>query len=128
MFKSAHNQQYNLRSRWARSSARWSARLIICWSLVQIRSGPPFTFREEYTLSPKKRAPRNAKNRGRGVAYPMDIGEEFEVDIFDVTPTGEGVAKIKNFPVFIKNAKLHEHVKIRITNLVSGSADAELVT
>ncbi len=50
------------------------------------------------------------------------------MDIFDVTSTGEGVAKIKNFPVFIKGAKLNEHVKVRITALVCGSADAELVT
>jgi hypothetical protein len=28
----------------------------------------------------------------------------------------------------VKGAKLNEHVKIRITALVSGSADAELVT
>ena len=80
-----------------------------------------------YALGPK-RAPRNAKNRGRGIAYPVEIGEEFEVDIFDVAPNGEGVAKIKEFVVFVKGAKLNEHVKIRITALVSGSADAELVT
>ncbi len=58
----------------------------------------------------------------------MDVGDEFEVDVFDVAPNGEGVAKIKNFPVFIKGAKQNEHVKIRITALVSGSADAELVS
>ena len=57
----------------------------------------------------------------------MEIGEEFEVDIFDVAPNGEGVAKIKEFVVFVKGAKLNEHVKIRITALVSGSADAEIV-
>jgi len=58
----------------------------------------------------------------------MDIGDEFEVDIFDVAPNGEGVAKIKGFVVFVKGAKLNEHVKIRITALVSGSADAELAS
>ena len=57
----------------------------------------------------------------------MEIGEEFEVDIIDMSPNGEGVAKIKGFPVFIKNAKVNEHVKIRITNLISGCADAEVV-
>ena len=57
----------------------------------------------------------------------MDVGEEFEVDIFDVAPNGEGVAKIKNYPVFIKDAKLNEHVKIRITQLIAGAADAEIV-
>jgi predicted RNA-binding protein with TRAM domain len=57
----------------------------------------------------------------------MKIGEEYEVDIFDVAPNGEGVAKIKNYPVFVKNAKLNEHVKVRITNLVAGAVDAEIV-
>ena len=36
----------------------------------------------------------------------MDIGEEYEVEIFDIAPNGEGVAKIKNYPVFVKDAKL----------------------
>ncbi|MCW4029603.1 MAG: TRAM domain-containing protein [Candidatus Bathyarchaeota archaeon] len=58
----------------------------------------------------------------------MDIGDEFEVDIFDVAPNGEGVAKIKNFPVFIKGAKLNSHVRVRITNLIGGAADAEIAT
>jgi predicted RNA-binding protein with TRAM domain len=57
----------------------------------------------------------------------MEIGEEFEVDVIDMSPNGEGVAKIKGFPVFIKNVKVNEHVKIRITNLISGCADAEVV-
>ena len=58
----------------------------------------------------------------------MDIGDEFEVDIFDVAPNGEGVAKVKGYPIFVKNAKLNEHVKIRITALISGAGDAEIVT
>lgn len=57
----------------------------------------------------------------------MEIGEEYEVDVIDMSPNGEGVAKIKGFPIFIKNAKLNEHVKIKITNLISGCADAEVV-
>ncbi len=57
----------------------------------------------------------------------MDVGDEFEVDIFDVAPNGEGVAKVKGYPIFIKNAKLNEHVKIRITALISGAGDAEVV-
>jgi predicted RNA-binding protein with TRAM domain len=57
----------------------------------------------------------------------MNIGDEFEVTIFDVAPNGEGVAKIKNYPVFIKDAKLNERVKIRIISLTAGTADAEIV-
>jgi predicted RNA-binding protein with TRAM domain len=58
----------------------------------------------------------------------MDIGDEFEVDIFDVAPNGEGVGKIKNYPVFIKGAKLNDHLTVRITNLIGGAADAEIVS
>jgi 23S rRNA (uracil1939-C5)-methyltransferase len=57
----------------------------------------------------------------------MSVGEEYEVTIFDVAPNGEGVAKIKNYPVFVKNAKLNERVKIKITSLTAGTADAEIV-
>lgn len=58
----------------------------------------------------------------------MSVGEEYEVTIFDMAPNGEGVAMIKNYPVFVKNAKLNERVKVRITGLTAGSADAEVVT
>ncbi len=57
----------------------------------------------------------------------MEIGEEYEVSIFDIAPNGEGVAKIKNYPVFIKNVKLNDRVKVRITGLTAGSVDAEIV-
>jgi 23S rRNA (uridine2552-2'-O)-methyltransferase len=57
----------------------------------------------------------------------MSVGEEFEVTIFDVAPNGEGVAKIKNYPVFVKGAKLNECVTVRITSLAAGAADAEIV-
>jgi predicted RNA-binding protein with TRAM domain len=56
----------------------------------------------------------------------MEIGDEYEVEIFDIAPNGEGVAKIKNYPVFIKNAKLKERLKVRITNLNAGCVDAEI--
>ncbi len=58
----------------------------------------------------------------------MKIGEEYEVTIFEIAPNGEGIGRIKNYPVFIKNVKLNEQVKVRITNLVAGFVDAELVT
>jgi len=83
---------------------------------------------EECLFSPKKRAPRNAKNRhGKGINYPIKIGEEYEVDIVDMNPNGAGIARIKGFPIFITNAKPNEHLKIEITNLLSGSADAQII-
>jgi len=79
-------------------------------------------------FSPKKRAPRNAKNKhGKGINYPIKVGEEYEVDIVDMSPNGEGIARIKGFPIFINNAKPSEHLKIKITDLTRGSADAQIV-
>jgi predicted RNA-binding protein with TRAM domain len=57
----------------------------------------------------------------------MDIGKEYEVDVEDMSPNGEGVARIKGFPIFVKNAKINEHVKIKITTLGNGCAEAEMV-
>jgi predicted RNA-binding protein with TRAM domain len=83
---------------------------------------------EECVFSPKKRAPRNAKNKhGKGINYPIKIGEEYEVDIVDMNPNGEGIARIKGFSIFISNAKPNEHLKIKITNLISGCADAQII-
>ena len=42
-----------------------------------------------------------------------------------MSPRGEGIARITRFPIFIPNAKLGEHVTVKITNLDSVSADAE---
>ena len=78
-------------------------------------------------ISPKKRAPRNAKNRGKAFGYPFEIGDEYEVDVEDIAPNGEGIAKIKGFLIFIANAKLKEHLKVKITHLESGCADAQIV-
>jgi predicted RNA-binding protein with TRAM domain len=45
-----------------------------------------------------------------------------------MSPNGEGIAKIKGFLVFIGNAKLNDHLKVKITHLESGCADAQIVT
>jgi len=45
-----------------------------------------------------------------------------------MSPNGEGIAKIKGFLIFIGNAKVNEHHKVKITHLESGCADAQIVT
>ncbi|MGA2681916.1 MAG: TRAM domain-containing protein [Candidatus Bathyarchaeia archaeon] len=56
------------------------------------------------------------------------MGDEYEVEVEQMSPNGEGIAKIKDFLVFIANAKLNEHLRIKITHLESGCADAQIVT
>jgi hypothetical protein len=57
-------------------------------------------------MSPSRRSPRNAKNkRGRGFGNcPVETGKEYEVDITETSPLGEGVARIKGFLVFVGKA------------------------
>ena len=81
----------------------------------------------ESVISPRKKSPRNAKNKRR-IDYPVTIDREYEVDITDMSPNGEGIARVKGFTVFIGNVKLGDHVKVKITRLDSASADAELVS
>jgi predicted RNA-binding protein with TRAM domain len=45
-----------------------------------------------------------------------------------MAPNGEGIASVKGFLVFIGNVKLGDHVKVKITNLDSVSADAEITS
>jgi predicted RNA-binding protein with TRAM domain len=54
-------------------------------------------------MSPSKRGPKNAKSkRGRGVENsPVETGKEYEVDITETSPQGEGIARIKGFLVFV---------------------------
>ena len=79
-------------------------------------------------MSPK-RSPRNAKSkRGRESGnVPIELGREYEVDITEMSPNGEGVARIRGFIIFVANAKLEEHAKVRIKRIDSMSANAELV-
>jgi predicted RNA-binding protein with TRAM domain len=75
-----------------------------------------------------KRPPRNAKNkRGRSETAPVEAGKEYEVDITEMSPNGEGVARIRGFIIFVPNSKVGDHGKIRVTNVDSMSAEAEKI-
>lgn len=79
-------------------------------------------------MSPKKRSPRNAKNKRGRDNCPVMVGKEYDVDITGMSPNGEGIARINGFVIFVANAKLGVHAKVRIKSLDSVSADAELVS
>ena len=80
-------------------------------------------------MSPKKKSPRNAKSkRGRDSEnLPVELGKEYEVDITEMSPNGEGVARVRGYLVLIANAKLGNRVKVKINRLDSMSAEAEIV-
>ena len=57
----------------------------------------------------------------------LELGSEYEVDITEMSPNGDGVARIKGFIIFVPNAKVGDRLKIEIKRLDSMSADAEVV-
>jgi len=80
-------------------------------------------------ISPKKRTPRNAKSkRGRGDDCPVELGKEYEVDITETGPHGEGITRIKGFFIFVANAKLGDHVRVKVTKIEAMSGEAEIAT
>ena len=59
--------------------------------------------------------------------YPVELDTEYEVDITDVSPRGEGIAKIRGYSIFIADAKVGQHLKVVITRLDPVCADAQIV-
>ena len=68
-------------------------------------------------------------NRGSGfnLKAPVELGQEYEGEIEDISRRGDGIAKIEGFVIFVANAKKGEHVKFKITQVGRRFAVAELV-
>jgi predicted RNA-binding protein with TRAM domain len=58
---------------------------------------------------------------------PVQVGQEYDVDIQEMSRRGEGIARIQGLVIFVKNTKPNEHVKIRITRISTRFAEAEVV-
>lgn len=58
----------------------------------------------------------------------MKAGEEYDVEITEISRRGDGIAKVQGFIIFVTNAKTGQKLKIRITNVSNRYATAEIVT
>jgi len=77
----------------------------------------------------KRKKKKTKKRRGRFVKKcPVEIGNEYEVDITEITPNGVGISRIKGFLVLINDTKPGDHVKVKITKTDPMNAEAEIVT
>jgi predicted RNA-binding protein with TRAM domain len=76
-----------------------------------------------------KRSQRNAKNRRRFVKKcPVEVGNEYEVNITETTPQGVGIARIKGFLILVDDSKPGDRIKVTITKTDILNAEAEIVT
>lgn len=51
------------------------------------------------------------------IPKPVKVGEEYDVKINEVGSKGDGIARVKNFVVFVANTKKGENAHIKITEV-----------
>ena len=61
------------------------------------------------------------------VPKPIKVGEEYDVEINEVGARGDGIARIKNFVVFVAGTKKGEKVKIKIKEVRNRFAIGEKI-
>ncbi len=58
---------------------------------------------------------------------PVKVGDQYDVEIVDIGKQGDGIAKVKDFIIFVKETKKGDKVKIAITEIRGKSAVGEVV-
>jgi predicted RNA-binding protein with TRAM domain len=60
---------------------------------------------------------------------PVEAGKEYTVDIIATGKSGDGIAKIRSFVIFVKNTKVGDkNIKIKIDSVGNRFATAQIVT
>ena len=70
---------------------------------------------------------RRGFNRGSPAPKPVEVGKEYEVDITGISRKGDGIARIQGFVIFVKNGQVGQNVKVKVTQIGSTFATAEIV-
>ncbi len=58
---------------------------------------------------------------------PVEVGDELEVNITDIAPSGDGLTRIQGFVINVHNAKPRDRVKVKITHVGEKTANGEIV-
>jgi len=58
---------------------------------------------------------------------PVETGKEYDVQITETSRQGDGIARVQGFVIFVKNGKVSQNSKIKVTNVGARFATAELV-
>ncbi len=68
--------------------------------------------------------------RGHGKGFkrcPVELGEELEVEISELSPKGEGIVKNQGFVIYVDDAKVGDHVKVKINRVTDKAANAQVI-
>ena len=58
---------------------------------------------------------------------PVELGQELEVNITDVCPSGDGTSKIQGYVIRVPKAKPRDRVKIKVTQIGEKTAIGEII-
>ena len=68
--------------------------------------------------------------RGRGKGFkrcPVELGEELEVEITELSPKGEGIAISQGFVIYVADTKPGDRVRIKVIRITEKAANAQVV-
>ena len=57
---------------------------------------------------------------------PVEAGKEYDVSITEISRQGDGIARVQGFVIFVKNAKVGQNIKVKVTNVGARFATAEV--
>ena len=68
--------------------------------------------------------------RGHGKGFkrcPVELGKELEVEIAELSPKGEGIARSQGFVIYVADTKPGDRVKIRVIRITEKAANGQVV-
>jgi predicted RNA-binding protein with TRAM domain len=68
------------------------------------------------------------RNFQRGFEKPVKVGETYDVEIKEVGSRGDGIARVKNFVIFVPDTKKGDKCKIRVNQVSRRFAIGERVS
>ncbi|MGD6810732.1 MAG: TRAM domain-containing protein [Candidatus Bathyarchaeia archaeon] len=58
---------------------------------------------------------------------PIELGQELDVTIIDLAPSGDGRVSIRGYTILVPKAKPRDYVKIRITQVTEKNAVGQII-
>jgi predicted RNA-binding protein with TRAM domain len=68
------------------------------------------------------------KTNYAGQPAPVAVGDELEVHIIDVCPSGDGRSVIRGYTIVVPKAKPRDCVKIRVTQVSGKTATGQIIS
>lgn len=93
---------------------------------MERRSGGRRFNRDDRGFRPRRNFDRNF-DRGGSFEKPVKVGDRYDVEIQEVGSKGDGIARVKNFVVFVSNAQKGEKCTIEIKQVSNRFAIGEKV-